>query len=155
MKTRPLPSEVRFWKFVDLNSKSECWNWTGHLQKGRAWIKPSRTDRDQSRCASHVAWRIFNGNVPPGKSVLHRCDNMACVNPEHLFLGTQVENIRDRVAKGRSAKGQEVGNAKLTPDLILAIREDPLSQRLAAKKYGVGRTAVWQIRNRMTWKHVA
>jgi len=96
-KTRPL--EERFWDKVD---KSDgCWLWTAALNPdgyGRFVVQMSP---QKVRGAHRVAWELMNGAIPNGLSVLHQCDTPACVNPEHLFLGTQQDNVADMVAKGR------------------------------------------------------
>lgn len=100
-KNRPAtPIADRFWKFVSKQS-SGCWEWIGCLStKGYGKIAAGR-DRYGVREAHRVSWEIHNGKIPDGKWVLHRCDNPPCVNPEHLWLGTARENVRDCVSKGR------------------------------------------------------
>jgi hypothetical protein len=90
-------------------------------------------------------------------SVLHKCDTPSCVNPDHLWLGTQRDNILDRAQKGRSRDqhGSEHHIAKLTEADVLAIRSDTRSQRLIAKDYGVTPGAVAMIKRRERWKHLA
>lgn len=108
--------------------------------------------------AHRLAWIKAHGAIPPGMLVCHACDEPACVNPRHLFLGTWGDNTRDRDVKGRNAKGERVGQAKLTARKVLAIREryarGDISQAALAAKFGVGQVTVHHIVTRFTWKHI-
>lgn len=103
---------------------------------------------------------IFRGIIPDTLQVLHRCDNRACVNPDHLFLGTQKDNIRDMMAKGREGfkpprcLGSRHGSAKVTEDDVRAIRQSTLSTRELAGQYGLSWNVVRKIRIHQIWKHV-
>lgn len=134
-----------------------CWDWTGSRQKngyGRLGIG----SRGQGvRVAHRVAWEIFHGAVPPGMKVCHRCDRPSCVNPVHLFLGTQADNLADMRAKGRQARGRKVPQAKLHPEDVLTIREGDacgLSAKSLAGIYGVSASAIRHILKGHTWKHI-
>lgn len=91
--------------------------------------------------------------------MLHRCDNPPCVNPAHLFLGTDLDNARDRDAKGRRAAGELHGSAKLTAETVRAIRalhtEGAATMRGMARRYGINRSTIKQVILRQTWKHIA
>ena len=80
----------------------ECWTWHGMKNNhGYGMIYAGKAKRAKS-LAHRVSWELFNGPIPEGKNVLHRCDNPECCNPEHLFIGSQLENMRDKIAKGRA-----------------------------------------------------
>lgn len=88
-----------FWDRVDKRSSNECWLWIGS-------IKPNgygnfMVCRDKPINAHRMCWRICYGPIPDNMNVLHKCDNPRCVNPHHLFLGTQVDNLNDAKNKGR------------------------------------------------------
>ena len=88
----------RFWSKVD--TSGECWTWTADLDDhgyGRLGIGRKRIEP-----AHRVAWTLANGPIPEGLRVLHHCDNPPCVRPDHLFLGTQADNMADMMAKGRA-----------------------------------------------------
>jgi hypothetical protein len=93
------PTE-RFWTRVD--KSGECWVWTGaHLPTGYGRL----TGAKRGMYAHRFSWELHNGPIPDGLLVCHKCDNPPCVRPDHLFLGTNVDNIRDRDAKGRGNGG--------------------------------------------------
>ncbi len=124
---------------------------------GRRWVGGRHVR------AHRYAWEMANGPVPDGLAVLHHCDNPPCVNPAHLFLGTLGDNNKDRARKGRTkgwtseaakrarARSSGLGNARLTPDTVEAIRLSALSQRQAATVYGCSQSQVGRIRRGESW----
>lgn len=146
-----------FWSKVDQTADSDgCWVWHGgYWQDGYG-----RYGKTSER-AHRVAWELTNGPIPVGMVVCHRCDNRFCVNPSHLFLGTQADNIADKVKKGRQSKGPEHGRykcCKLTPDDVRAIRkiwsEGGVTQRELAAAFGVDQARISEVVNRKTFKHI-
>lgn len=107
--------------------------------------------------AHHVAYRLKYGEIPEGLQVLHRCDNPYCVTPEHLFLGTNSENVADKVRKGRQARlsGEQHPSAKFTEEIVRVIRADPRPHKVIAKAYGCSRSTISYIKTRELWPHVA
>jgi hypothetical protein len=113
-----------------------------------------------------VSYGFAYGPIPPGKQVLHRCDVRACVRPDHLFLGTQKDNMADMIDKGRQALGKDLNhppqigelnhNAKLTAELVLTIRGLYESKTLAEIQSitGVDRRNLWAVVHRKSWKHI-
>lgn len=94
-----LEPEESFWARVQKTDK--CWKWVGAKNHNGYGIVSKRS----GNCLAHrVSWSLLNGDIPEGQHVLHKCDVRDCVNPDHLFLGTQADNMRDMVQKGRSAK---------------------------------------------------
>lgn len=151
-----LTVEQRFWKYVQ---KSDgCWAWTGTADgsgRGRLNINVS-----YKRCvpdlAARISWKISKGPIPDKLFVLHRCDNPNCVNPDHLFLGTQLDNIKDMVAKGRVATGERRNSAKLTDEEVCRIRSlyPSLSEPALARMFGVDNSTLHAIVSGKTWKHL-
>lgn len=140
----------RFWSKV--KKTRGCWWWTAFIPKknyGRFWIN------GKNEGAHRIAWIIKNGSIPRGLHVLHRCDNRACVNPAHLFLGTNTDNMKDRNEKGRTTHGEDHHSAKLTEEDVRQIRGHSfLSHKVLAARFGVSRRAIHYIINNKTWRHV-
>lgn len=144
----------RFEQYYIPEPNSGCWLWTAALGKaGYGWFY--YPPRNMVR-AHVVAWELFRG-PRNGLLLLHACDNPACVNPDHLRLGTQLENMRDRDARQRRKppKGALNGRARVTEQLVAAIRSDPRPPRLVALDYpNIPFSTLKKIRNRQTWKHL-
>lgn len=142
---------TKFWTKV--NKTETCWLWTKAVCKSRGY---GRITIDKiSKSAHRVSWELTYGPIPHGMSVLHKCDNRICVNPDHLFLGTQKDNMIDMVSKGRSSRGSKNAFAKLTEDKVLNILQDKTSlPEILAAKYNVSRRLIALIKQRKAWKHV-
>lgn len=121
------------------------------------WGHGACTVARKQRKAHRVAWEIEHGPIQPGLVVCHRCDNPSCVNTAHLFLGTQLDNIRDASEKRRMAHGEQHGNSKLTKGDVIAIRAEHESGATLvsiARRYSVTPANVRSVIRRWTWKHV-
>jgi len=127
-----------------------CWLWTGCLDKdgyGVASIK-------QKKLAAHrAAYILFVGEIPNGRYVLHGCNNTSCVNPEHLRLGTQQDNVNDQIVAGTNT-GKNRITAKLNENLVRSIRSSNKPYRELAKELGVSHYCIWDILHYRSWKHV-
>ncbi len=153
------PIDVRLWRRVNKNGPivpymdTACWVWTGHVVKdGYGHIK-----RGKTMVLTHrLSWELTNGEIPHGLLVLHKCDNPACVNPLHLFLGTDADNARDRDSKGRlgNRKGSVNGNAKLAESDVISIRSCSKPTKAIAEEYRVSVPLIQKIKNRSIWRHV-
>lgn len=130
---------------------SGCWLWTGFLDRfGYGYFRIG----DIKDRPHRYAFRFYCGPIPENRQVCHRCDIASCVNPDHLFLGTALENNRDKVKKSRQARGETIGIAKLTEGEIKEIRGDFRSQRAIAADYGISHTNVGYIKRHETWRHL-
>jgi hypothetical protein len=142
---------ARFWTKVDKGG--DCWEWTGarHPQ-GYGLI---RTMTGMNR-AHRVSYEISNGAIPTGLMVRHKCDNPSCVNPEHLAIGTALDNVHDRVARGRSAdrRGERHPLAKLNSVSVEHIRASPLPGKSLAEIFGVSQASVSLIRSNKRWSRL-
>ncbi|WP_373325646.1 HNH endonuclease [Sporomusa paucivorans] len=137
---------------------SGCWEWQGGLSDkgyGRIWV-------NKKLIQSHrLSYAIFNGTIPPGLCICHKCDNPKCVNPDHLFAGTMGDNNKDRDAKGRHKWGSLYGEmnpgAKLTKNEVIEIRarlEHGEKQAVLARMFNISEIAIYKIKNNLKWKNV-
>ena len=119
------------------NKKSGCWEFQGsRMKKGYGQISVNGV----SHLAHRLAYSSFVGEIPEGLHVLHKCDNPSCCNPDHLFVGTNAENMADKISKGRQAKGSDYPNAKVSPSLIrqcLELKKSGIKNAQIAKILGV------------------
>ena len=151
--------EERFWSRIKYSNS--CWGWTGSVNKagyGCLIIKKPRTRKTILMLAHRISWFLHHHYDPKEMCVLHHCDNPPCVNPEHLFLGTQLDNIKDMVKKCREAHGENCSQAKLTNEDVFAIRDKyskgNITQHELGETYGVHRVHVGRIVNQKIWKHI-
>lgn len=153
MATERIPLADRFWAKV--LKTDTCWLWmAGKNNHGygrfQYFNRHQRPGLGRDLYAHRVAWLLTNGEIPDGLNLLHRCDTPACVNPSHLFLGTQKDNMADAAAKGRTRTRPRW---KLTLEDIRAIRADPRRHHIIAADYGVIRTTIWAVKAR--WRRYA
>ena len=164
---------VKFWAGTKISDLLACWEW----QRGKYGAKGYGCFYfdGKTRQAHRVAWTIVYGDIPTGMWVLHKCDNPACCNPNHLYLGTAKDNMRDSVERGRRPtrynqpiegsyrarkrnKGQEYHfKSKLSEADVIRIRELLSEGRTGmslAKQYGVCRQNIHNIKHRRTWAHL-
>ncbi len=152
-----LTEEQRFLKWVAVKGRDDCWKWIGS-QHQVGWHGQWRSKAGKIELAHRAAWRLFKSEIPGGLFVLHKCDNPLCVNPTHLFLGTQTDNMSDMHGKKRGRQGvslgEKHGRSKLTTAAVIEIRTSNLSGTELAKKFGVTPTTVCDVRKRRIWNHI-
>lgn len=134
---------------------SGCLLWTSTVTgKGYALLGIGHRDTRREVRAHRLAYEVAKGPIPDGMQVLHKCDVPSCINPEHLFLGTNQDNMDDKVAKRRQPRGECAGNAKLTEAQVRAIRIDERPRREIARAFGLSPGTVTNIVNRKRWAHL-
>lgn len=143
----------RFWLYVKKND--DCWQWLSYKDNnGYGRINYG----GKPFLAHRLSYMLKFGDIPDGRVVCHRCDNPECTNPEHLFLGTQADNVTDMHNKGRAnkrgLKGSAHNQARLTEGDVRAIRGSELSCAELADKFKMSRTNIYDILNGKTWRHV-
>ena len=164
----------RFWSKVD--TSGSCWEWKGANdgRYGQFYLNGRNVK------AHRVSYELAYGEIPAGLNICHKCDNTKCVNPAHLFAGTQTDNLQDCIKKGRNgavtkpwsfAKGDKHGT-RLHPDSVMQgvkhqkakLSEDDVSylrahkgeksERAFAKQFGVSHSLIHQVLSVKTWRHV-
>jgi hypothetical protein len=123
---------------------SGCWLWLGS-------VNANGYGKIGGKLAHRMAWAAHNGPVPDGLNVLHSCDVRCCINPAHLFLGTQPENVADCIAKDRHAYGQRSGRARITPDIAHAIYSADGAYSAVAAEFRTTAKTVEAIKRGETW----
>lgn len=172
-------TEERFWAKVDKDGPTQphmdtpCWVWTAGTRLGYGRFNVG--GRAGPIVSAHrFSWELAHGPIPDAQRVLHQCDVPGCVRPEHLFLGTQADNVQDMISKGRdnklsgdahpwrthpekAPKGEQIAQSKLTEEEVRNIRDeaaDGTAFAALARKYGVSSSAISEVVRRKTWKHV-
>ena len=168
-KVRDRTNTERFWSYVNKDFPGTCWEWIGGKRDGgygRYWFE------GKAMPSHRYSYELLNGPVPDGYIICHKCDNPACCNPDHLFLGTNARNSADMVAKGRQSKGIEHAkailpnrpkginhaNSVLTEEQVIEMRvlyeTGKWFQRALAKRYNTSQATVQRVVTRKAWSHV-
>lgn len=145
----------RFWKRVEIVPFHGCYEWLGPKSpKGYGWFTIPG-----AKMAHRASWILHHGKIPCGYHVLHKCDNPGCVRIEHLYLGTNSDNIRDKVLRNRTQrlKGQMNPSVILSKKQVLHIRREysrGKTQGVLAKKFKISQANISRIVRRETWAHI-
>jgi hypothetical protein len=157
---KPKDPVDNFEKHFEMKSPFECWNWNAHkLTSGYGHWQINHSKYNKHWLTHRFSYFSYKDNTLSDEDIVcHTCDNPSCVNPEHLFKGTQQDNIDDIINKGRGQKGSKVTNSKLNEDDVIEIlrllSEKKLKQTEIAKRFGVGDNIISNIKNNKAWKHV-
>lgn len=145
-----------FWYYVDFSAKWGCWEWMG--RKNGKYEYGLVITKEETAMAHRVAWELTHGRIPDGMLILHHCDNPPCINPGHLYLGTHLDNARDKVNRGRIQRGEDHFKAKLRESDIVAIRKMYIPRRFSLRKiaamYDVTYQNIEKIVKRQAWRHI-
>lgn len=147
----------RFWEKV--RKTGSCWTWTGQRHDHGYGRLETYVPKRIVYLAHRLSWEIHFGPIPEGLQVLHKCDNPPCVNPDHLFLGTHLDNMNDMRRKGRNVRGERLPHSKLTTAAVLDIRaryaKGNVTQQALADHFGVSNSQINGVIHRNAWKHVS
>jgi hypothetical protein len=153
------PVEVRFWRYVE--KTDSCWVWTGGSKNQKGYGQIGSGGKGAKHILAHrLSYEIHKGKIPDGMVVMHSCDNPSCVNPDHLSIGTQSQNILEAFSKGRKNSvpphvyGDSCGASKLNKFQAIEVIESTDATKLLAAKYGVSKSAIERVRNGKTWRHL-
>lgn len=147
-------TKERFASSYQAVTESGCWLWTGPIC-GKGYGIMRARDIRQVR-AHRVSWVLHVSEIPEGLNVLHKCDVRCCVNPDHLFVGTQRDNVHDMMAKKRNRQpfGESAYQHKLTEDDVMMIRGSPKSCEYWAKHFGMNPGTIRRAKLGHKWKHL-
>lgn len=154
----------RILRKIKIDPITKCWNWQGCKRSGYGRLMiGSRTEGTRRSVSAHrYAYEIFIAAIPKGLYICHRCDNPSCVNPEHLFIGTQQENVNDREAKGRNKiprlSGERHPKAKLSYEKVRLIRDLYSGKRGEITKlstlFNVSRRSIYFVVHNKAWTNI-
>src|ERR1700753_2039822 len=143
-------TKEEFFSNVKIN-KNSCWEWQRYLNKyGYGYI----STEGKSWSIHRYAYYVTHGSIPSKKWVLHKCDNRKCINPDHLYLGDNAQNVKDRVQRNRGAIAERNASSKLTTKEVTKIKKMTGTLRSVSEKFGVAIATIDDIRRGRTWKHV-
>lgn len=148
---------VRFFSYIHIpDNLDDCWEWQSSInQKGYGRFAVGGRKYRSTVSAHRAMWEIVYGAINTDLYVLHKCDNPSCCNPTHLFLGTNQQNMDDKVAKGRQSRGVRNPRAKLTPEKAEYIRQryeqGGISYRKLAEEVGIHHSVIWRVIKRIGW----
>ena len=152
---------TNFWNKVDRRGEDECWPWTASCSRngyGHFGIGNKKDGTKRIVRSSRLAFYFAHENQWPENQACHTCDNRLCCNPLHIYDGTQQENIADRNAAERQAKGEDNGRSKLTEDQVLEIRRRYVPRVVTLQtlgdEFGVSKQVISFIIRRNIWKHI-
>jgi hypothetical protein len=140
---------ARFMSKIDDSNGTGCWEWTGSMMDGGygQFFYGSIQGKERNGKAHKAAWVLLKGPVPEGMLVLHKCHNRRCCNPDHLYLGTHMDNMKDRDEAGRTSRGAHRYNFKRDEELntkIGQLRAQGLRIDMICEQLGIGRTTYYR-----------
>lgn len=149
-----IDSKQKFWLKTDKQSDDACWIFLGATDKdgyGQFWDG----DIQLMTRAHQFSAKIHLGDCPKGMCVCHTCDNPSCVNPNHLFYGSALDNQKDKMTKNRQTKGESQGHSKLTNNQIEQIRARANENyKVLCKEFNLVPSTIYRIWHNQSWKHI-
>jgi hypothetical protein len=155
---------ARFRAKVQEGPDDECWPWIGARTKGGYGVMSGERRGDSPLRGHRVAYELHYGPIPDGLHVRHRCDNPPCCNPAHLVVGTNADNVADKVERGRQSRTALRGgsnpaanvNERVVAEIrrLLVERDDRTTRKIVRVRYGISTSALYLIRSGKTWRHV-
>lgn len=152
---KPKDQDKRFWSKVHICEQDKCWEWLGSFSKsgyGKFWTN------DKEYRAHRYSWEALFGKILDGLFVCHKCNNTKCVNPNHLFLGTNKDNSEHMVSCERSLKGSKNHQSKLLESDVIEIfrlrNEEKLTHKEISEIFNIDRTNIGKILNKNDWIHI-
>ena len=157
IKNHAAPEE-RFWRFVNKNTNNQCWEWIGK-KTGNYGGFSIGAKKLGSVLAHRFSWTMHNNKeIPKGMVIMHLCDNPLCVNPDHLSVGTYMENTHDMLKKGRHTyiahTGEKNGKSVLNEKIVREIRQSDMNHAELGRFYNVSTSCIRGVRSGRTWSHV-
>ena len=144
-----------FWRHVEPTPDDVCWIWRG-AKTGTGYGHTRVGGRRGSYMTSNrMSWEVHHGPIPAGMHVLHHCDVKLCCRPDHLYLGTRTDNLRDAMNRGRIRSGERHGMARLRNRDVRSIREATGTDAQIARTFAVSRATIYRIRTGKGWGSVA
>lgn len=149
--------KIRFWKKVSKQKEDECWIWNAYKhKKGYGYFHANGSVMKSHRISFILENKTL---IPKGMCICHSCDNPSCVNPNHLWMGTNMDNIKDSLMKGRriGLRGEKNNSCKLKSKEVLKIRElflQKIKAKHIAKMFNIGISMIYAIKQRRNWKHI-
>ena len=157
----PMPTITELLAKARPNPATGCLEWQTNLggskrAYGHIMVGSRKTGR-YYRYAHRIVWESVHGPLKEGQCVLHRCDNPRCVNPDHLFVGTQADNMKDMAVKGRGGapRGEKHLSAKLTEEQAKYVLASGAKSSALAKELGTTYQTIYALRTGITWKHLS
>ncbi len=149
----------KFWGKVKRVKPDECWEWVGAIDSYGYGVFSFQYEAQRRKgiLAHRISYLLNSGVLPDELVVCHRCDNRKCVNPNHLFLGTDVQNVYDMMSKGRHARGEMIHKHKLTEEQVQnvrSMRKSGTNCAVISRMFKVTRQTIHQVVKRKTWKHL-
>ncbi len=142
-----------FWANINRRRRDQCWLWTGCVTKtgyGRFFAEGKTMRANRIVAGLHRGKMLTNDEL-----ACHKCDNPPCCNPDHIFVGTNLDNSTDCCSKQRQLRGEKHHSARMTPSKVATIRGSDKTIKELSKEFGVTWRAIWKIKQRISWKHVS